>query len=622
MDRLMTQHTSTRVSSQKLRVSLSALAMCAFAMVPAHADPIGQIVVFGDSNADLGAQGPARRPTNQGQMWSERLATALGEPLSLAREIQFDANGDPVALLNRGGTSYAVNGATALSFDCCVSLGQQIDLFVADRGRFRADDLAFVWITRNDITTALPDGLPYSATLYADAFVEQIDRLRALGARNIVAFGAEIGLIPEQHALDLGTPPELIAVLREESRLADAALWPRLAERNVFIIDMDKLGEDVRRNPQKYGFVATTESYQLRDAFLAGGGAPIDDGDVPNDGNVFTVDGHYTSAMQAVVADYTLAQLRARDQFASVLSNSAMEFQTAGDALDALRRNDQQPGWRLVFAPTAGRIDQEGAGPLDPELNQTHAGAAFMVQGTLADGVLAGGGLIVQRTDAEFVGDSGAVKGLSSLLAGYISKRLTPGVSVELRGGYGHLDIDRFERRAKLGAAARERVEGSTSGHFTTAGVALRSEHAFQGWTARFGAGVDYQRTEIKGFDERPNVLALSYGDSHVSSILGSLDVSISGDPSDGQWRPFAALSVTRDFSDDAIDVKLGPTAATRATYADQRDFEARASGEIGAAVALSDSINLEVSGYAARWFGGEADSAASGVRLALAKRF
>ncbi|MCK5911495.1 MAG: hypothetical protein KAG62_16235, partial [Caulobacter sp.] len=157
----------------------------------ATADPISSVVVFGDSSSDLGSQGLARRPTNLGQMWSERLAGNLGLTSTLAREFQITPAGE-LKILKPGGANYAVNGSTVLDFDCCISLSQQIDFFVEDRKRFKGDELVFLYFDRNDVETAFGDGLPYSASAFADEYIKQVKRLKALGARNIFAVGWEL----------------------------------------------------------------------------------------------------------------------------------------------------------------------------------------------------------------------------------------------------------------------------------------------------------------------------------------------------------------------------------------------------------------------------------------------
>ncbi len=166
-------------------------AACAllFGSVAAPAGAAGSVldvIVFGDSSADLGSEGPARRPTNLGEMWSERLARAVGRSSTNARSVQINEAGTGIDIIRTGGNSYAVNGSTALPFDCCLTFAQQVDFFVQDRTRFSGNELVFTWFTRNDITTAFTDGIPadgvaYSADRYANAYATQVDRLRALG---------------------------------------------------------------------------------------------------------------------------------------------------------------------------------------------------------------------------------------------------------------------------------------------------------------------------------------------------------------------------------------------------------------------------------------------------------
>lgn len=85
--------------------SLSApLFLAAVAATPA---PVAAqtIVVFGDSSADLGSQGPDRRPTNRGDMWSEALAKRVGKTSTFARSLSYDADGNLISNKFTGGNS-------------------------------------------------------------------------------------------------------------------------------------------------------------------------------------------------------------------------------------------------------------------------------------------------------------------------------------------------------------------------------------------------------------------------------------------------------------------------------------------------------------------------------------
>lgn len=596
-------------------VATAALVLGAVAS-SAAADPVSSLVVFGDSSSDLGTQGPDRRPTNLGQMWSERLAGTLRLPMTLAREVRLNAAGDGYELAKPGGSNYAVNGSTALSFDCCLSLGQQVDFFVEDHKRFRRDALVAIWLDRNDVETAFADGLPYSAAMFADAYVDQVKRIKVLGARNLVAIGWELDLIPAQFALDTGrATPETLALLREETLKQRAALFPQLQKQNVFLIDLDRLGDDILANPKKYGFTKTSDGYQAQ-----GDPNPPPSQSLPNDGNVFTLDGHYTSAAQAVIADYILAQLRARDQYAGLLTQSALEQRTAKQTL-ADFRSAAASGWSVMAAPYAGRIDQQSDGQLDAALNQTFQGLAFAIRRGFANGFTLGGGLSLRQFDGEFAGTRGKAKGTAGLVTAFVVQPVGKGASLDAYAAYGATEYSEIDRRAGLGAVAQERAAGETSGRQSTAGVGVRVEHEGGGWALAARVGAEYERTTIAGYAERANVLSLTYGDSGFESALGRVDLEIARG-GQHRWRPFFNMSATYDFLDDAIDVKVGPSPQSVVTYSSRRGLRTEVLGQLGVDVRLGGAWTLRTSLTESVWSGKGGDAHASTFALRVGRAF
>lgn len=587
-------------------VAASALLVGIAASSTAAADPVSSLVVFGDSSSDLGTQGPDRRPTNLGQMWSERLAGNLGLPMKLARQVRPTADGSGFELAKPGGSNYAVNGSTVLNYDCCLSFRQQVDFFVEDKKRFRGDELVALYFDRNDVETAFTDGLPYSPEAFAAEYIAQVKRLKALGAKNIVAMGWDLDFIPAQFGLDSGrATPETLVQLRAETSKQRVALFPQLQKQNVYLIDLDILGDDILANPKKYGFTATTESYQQR-----GNPNPPPSQSLPNDGNAFTLDGHLTSAAQAVVADYMLAQLRARDQYAGLLAQSALDQRTAKQTLASFR-GAGAPGWSLFAAPYAGRIDQQADGQLDSEFNQTFQGLAFGARRSFASGFTLGGGVSLREVDGDFAGARGKAKGTAGLVTVFVAQPLGKSVTLDAYGAYGATDFREIERRAALGAVARERVTGSTNGRQASAGIGVRVAHDLGEWVLSGRAGAEYERTSIDGYVEKKNVLALNYGDSSFESALGRVDFEIArGD--DHTFRPFLNVSATQDFLDDAIDVKVGPSASTVVTYSSRRGLRTEIAGQLGVDVRVGQAWTLRTSLTESVWSGSGGDAHAS----------
>jgi phospholipase/lecithinase/hemolysin/uncharacterized protein YhjY with autotransporter beta-barrel domain len=585
------------------------------------AEPVSDVIVFGDSSADLGSQGPARRPTNLGQMWSERLARALGRTSTHARSFRINQAGTGIDIVRTGGNSYAVNGSTALPFDCCLSFAQQVDFFVQDRTRFKGDELVFTWFTRNDITTAFTDGptadgRPYSAERYAEAYAIQVDRLRGLGARNIVAFGAESGLLPVQFSLDNGATPETLELLRQETIRAEAVLWPRLKARGVYLINVDALGEDVRRNPAKYGFTATTDSYQQR-----GNPSPPPSQTLANDGNVFTLDGHFTSAMQAVVADFTLAQLAARDRFAAL----------AAEPLEGLRGNEAGLESRLSGAQAwlvpVGSLSvstaveqthrEQRAVGTDPGYTRNATAARVGIEWRMTEGMAIGFQAGWREIDADIPlagaagdGAGGGHEGrdLSATIYGLL--RPVEDLTLSLAFTGGQVEHETVKRRARLGSVAVETTQGETKARYGS--IRLGAAYALDlgsGWSLTPAVAGSWSQVETDGYREVAGPLALSYGDATVEEARVGGSLTLARADADSVFRPYLTVGVDHVIDGRSVTVQVGPTAGMRVDYRTERPNRSRVRAAAGLDLALSPALSLNVSAGAERGIGDGADS-------------
>jgi uncharacterized protein YhjY with autotransporter beta-barrel domain len=599
---------------------LTATALAAIlALAPAHAETPAAVYVLGDSSADLGAFGPDRRPTNVGQIWSERLAARLRLPMTNARLI--DDTGPVVRVTRNGGASYALNGATALPFSGVFTLRDQVDFLLQDHPRLGSGDLIMIWISRNDITTSFAEGVPYDPAAFAAAYGAQVDRLRAAGARNLVAFGAETDLIPVQLALDVGVSADELATLRQATVATEAALWPALASRGVYILDLNKLAEDVRTNLSAYGFTAGTNSYQGR-----GDTSGTPSQARRNDGNVFTEDGHYTTQMQAVIADYALAQLRARDQMATVVNSTAIglrgfQDQMQAEAGSAVARS--QDGWAFSADVSGGTADQDATSRTGSDFSgdvwRLGLGAT-RTSGAWAMGIRLGAG----RSTWDFDGNTGTGSRTDTVLSGFVARTLGSGFSAEAVTTVGLVDLDRIERHAILGDPGRRvTARGETDGDYSAFGVGMRYGSLAGAW--RFGAeaGVTFDRVHLHAFDEAPGVIALSYGAQIQESSIAHVGLSVERvGASDTRVRPFAQLSYSSDLNDDPVDVRVGPTRSTIVSYAPERAFRSNVGGVLGVRFDVAAQTDLVVAARSSTWFDGDRRAGESAVTVGVQRRF
>ncbi len=561
-----------------LFAALALTLSCAFVPV-AHANGLGQLYVFGDSSADLGTQGPDRRPSNRGPMWSEALGSALGRPSRPA----IDLTGPTIRFT--GGSSYAINGSTTVRYSDAPTFADQLDLFESAVGRFAASDLIFTWFTRNDITSAFADGLPYDPVVYADRYLDGVARLRALGARNIVAFGAEVGLLPEALVIDGGLPVELLVQLRAATQLTEAELWPRLASAGVFILDIDRLGNAILSDPQRYGFDFTTDSYQGR------GGPPQPEQSYPNDGNVFTAGGHYTSAMQEIVAGYALAQLRARDNYGQTLSSLAAKHAQVQSTLPELLGLPASNGWSFHAASTHGRSRTSPGG-----------GVGQTLEGTSPTLEL---GLVHHGDDWRF--GAGLYSGRSRLeeKRSYLAEREDLGLSLasawrmsealELRAGLGYTKarFDQIRRQALLGPASESTV-GETDARVLSAALDVQHRAALgKLWTLRSTLGVAAYQLTSDAYSESSGVLGLGYGDVDWTWTQANLAFDLQYGAPDARWKPFVGARLHTDLTNNVKTIAAGPSPDFLADYDFSRGHGQGLTVDAGFDVTLSKRANL-----------------------------
>jgi outer membrane lipase/esterase len=598
--------------------------------------PISQVHIFGDSSSDVGS-GPngLPRPTNAGLMWGEVVGKSLGQRSTAARIVTIDDDGTVTGTPN-GGNNYAVSGGAVTKSAATVSFAEQIAFFTQDKKRFSENDLVFTWMGSNDITGAFFSGVPYSRAQYVGGYLENIRSLRRLGARNIVAITEPEKLLPIQWTIDASggqITTDLIGRLSNGIAAANAALKPRLVQAGVYLVDVNKLAEDVRLNLRKYGFRFGTDNYiTLGDATA-----------FPNDGNVFA-NGHYSTAMHKVIADYILAQLRARDQFTGILTQSMFTFQqVTGD----IAQNNSASAFLETNA--LGHVQQREVGTLKARAGLTGSGStkedtggtdttfAIGQGGGFLDGNVAmskdwliGGRVGITRSLGRFgknmpgdrrEGEYGSLDQSTALFSLYTVRRLTESAYLNMTLSYGAQRYDEIKRRASLGSVAKEQTQGDTTGDFWSASLGGGYDISLGNWTITPNTSVSFERTSIAGYNERAGVLALAYGDADYSALRGSLGVRSQLTGGTSKLRPFFDLNVSRDFNADDITVKVGPDRASVVNYSAERPNRMLGTAAVGANYSLTDNLVLG----STLTFGGNLDGDRStyvGLMLDVGYRF
>jgi uncharacterized protein YhjY with autotransporter beta-barrel domain/phospholipase/lecithinase/hemolysin len=571
-----------------------------------QAAPISQVYIFGDSSTDVGS-GPngLPRPTNKGLMWGEVVGKALGHPFTAARIVTIDGDGTITGAPN-GGNNYAVSGATVTKFADSVSFAEEIAFFTQDKTRFGKNDLVFTWFGSNDITGSFINGVPYSREQYVNTYLDNIAALRQRGAKNIVSVVEPQGsLQPIQWSIDAGFTTELVSNLSDEIAASNATLNPRLVATGVYLIAADKLAEDVRLNLSKYGFLYGTENYITFDDATA----------FPNDGNVFA-NGHYSTAMHAVIGDYILAQLRARDQFTSVLTQSMFNFQqetgvlAQTNTLSAFLESDshgrvhqREAGtWKTQAGLTGRSSTEPDTRGTDTDLVTGQGGGYVAGNVSMSEDWLLGGRFSYTKSDGRFgdslssnqrEGEYGSLDQSTAMLSLYSVHRLTSSAYLNTMVSYGATSYDNINRRASLGSVAKEQTQGDTTGDFMSASTGGGFEIPLGNWTITPNASVSYERISISGYSELQDVLALAYGDADYDALRSLLGVRAQLTDGESKLRPFLGLNVSRDFIADDITVKVGPDRASVVDYTTERPNRTLGTASVGANYILTDNLVL-----------------------------
>ncbi len=601
------------------------------------AAPISQIYIFGDSSSDVGS-GPngLPRPTNAGRMWGEVIGDTLGYTSTAARIVTIDDDGTVTGAPN-GGNNYAVSGATVGPVNGSVSFADQIGFFTQDKGRFGKNDLVFTWLGSNDITTAFFSGGVYDRQQFVDAYLDNIASLRSLGARNIVAIVEPTFLQPVQYVVDAsggGITADFLDQLSIEIAASNAALNPKLVQAGVYLVDVNKLSEDVRLNLAKYSFLKGTEGYiTLED----------DPTSFPNDGSVFA-GAHYSTAMHAVIGDYILAQLRARDQFTSLLTQSMFTLQqetgqlAQARTLSSFAESDsrgqvypRQAGtWKTQAGLTGSSSTKAYTGGTDTTLVIGQGGGYVGGDLALSREWVLGGRFAYTKSKGRFgdslpgnrrEGEFGGLDQSTALLSLYTVHRLTESAYLNATASYGATRYDEIKRRTSLGAVAKEQTQGDTTGDFLSASIGGGYDIRLGSWTITPNASVSYEQISISGYSEQTGVLALAYGDSDYDALRGSLGVraQLTGGPS--KLRPFFGLNISRDFNADDITIKVGPDRASVVDYTTERPNRTLGTASAGANYSLTDNLVLG----STLTFGGNLDGDRStyvGLSLDVGYRF
>jgi len=535
----------------------SALAMGA---TGANAVTFSGVYVFGDSLSDSGYFRPfltaigvpsplvatlGRFTTNPGPVWSELVANYYG------------GNAKPS---NAGGGIYAQGGARVASASASTPPGSaqrpistQIDEYLASTGGTADSNALFaVWGGANDILQAGAAGITPAAT----AEIQQIGRLKAAGARYILAFGLpNLGLTPSSQAGGAAAIAQGTAAAAGYNTL----LFNGIASNNLRAIPVDtfSLLNEVVGNAAAYGFTNTTgfactalppftTPTSVSSQFCSGGNLVSANAATTY---VFADGIHPTTASHALLADFVKSLIDGPNAYSTMaeipMASRAAHMRTLDDGLQAGQR--AEVGKVTAFAAGDGGKYDIGTNALSPNTTSKNHSASVGVTFRASEGAtigIAAGKTTVSATMGslgKFDTDESEVSVFGSLKG--------DGWYANFSGSVADLTFKNINRFVPIGIVTRVNT-ANTNGSSTSGNLTVGYDADWGNVTAGPFLSYTAQSVNVNGFTENASATTplstdLKMSDQTRTSRVASAGLRISANM--GNWTPYARLSYDQE---------------------------------------------------------------------------
>jgi outer membrane lipase/esterase len=557
----------------RTRLIVGAVAL-ALAASSAHAQRFSRVVSFGDSLSDAGNIGlaPAAAGGLGGLLGPSQSFTTNPDPVMvelLARHFGFTQTPS----LLPGGTNFAWGGACARPAAAAPCTNNpnpitRLDAQITSGLTGGAADpraLYTVWMGANDLFGAIPVWAANPATASANAtvggipvataVVQQVGRLQAAGARNIVVLNLpDLGVTPQFSSGPFAAASPLASLATVSY---NGALSQGLATLGTGIIPINVNGlfNEIRANPGAFGFtnisgVACTSSSSITctpNTLVAPGA---------NNTYLFADGVHPTGAAHRLLAEVTIATINAPN-FVSLAPEAALAAYddhggAVGKALFTEYRGEREDGTVRGYFTATGSNGEFGGSAFSPGGDTTGfsltGGANYRVNETFTFGVAASVGN--QNSDPA----GGNIDGNSVLFSGY--GVLNFGgffVNAIATGGTTNLDI---ERNLVIGPALRTENGETDADHVA---AELNVGYVFKGESITHGpfAGVVWQEVTVGAFQEDSiTATAMNFREFTRESMVTRIGYQAHGDL--GGLQPFARVAWNSEDETNRTVVNAG----------------------------------------------------------------
>lgn len=601
----------------RLLVGAVALALAASA---AHAQRFNGVVSFGDSLSDAGNIGlaPAAAGGLGGAFGPSQSFTTNPDPVMV--EILAAAFGQTQRASLAGGTNFAWGGACSLpatgpttppcSAPGVPRLGAQIGQHLTPNGG-RADPNALytVWMGANDIFGALPiwGATPATAqgaaqaggVAIATATVQEVARLQAAGARNIVVLNLpNLGATPQFSSGPLAAAGPLGSLA---ASAYNGTLSVGLSQLGTGIIPINVFGlvDEVRSNPGLFGFSNVTGTACTGPSSLVCNRANLVN---PTAADTFLfADGvHPTGAAHRLLANVTLATINAPTLVSLAPEAAIAAYDAHGgainDALFAEYVGEREDGTVRGYLSAGGGSGDIAGSAFSPGGDTTAfnatGGANYRLNETFTFGLAASVGN--QNIDPA----GGTIDGNSVLLSGYAVLNFGGfNISAIASGGTTNLDIS---RNIVLGPSVRIET-GETDIDHTAA--ELNVGYVFRGDTIAHGpfAGIVWQEATVGGYSEDGvTATSMNFREFTRESMVTRAGYQLKADF--GALKPFARVAWNSEDETDRTVVNAGSNSmGGRFALAGFAPGEDWTSADVGLAFTFSETFGGHIT-YSGRF--------------------
>ncbi len=574
-----------------------------------------RVVVFGDSLSDNGnlfaTNGNPPVPYYQGRfsngpVWVEQLYGPLGHPTLTG--------------VTTGNVDLAYGGARTDSLPNYLGpipgVSDQINIFKSLGGTIAPNDVVTAWAGANNIfqffnttppASITPDAIAANSVAAATTMTGNVATLAGMGARTILVPNLpDLGAAPAYNGSAATASAGSYAAFTYNTALAAGMGKVAGAAPGVNIVqaDVSSAFKVVLANPSAFGFTNVTQQCIQSAACVFGPAAT-------QNSYLFWDSVHPTQAGHAVLAKYFGLLLNTAPAIAQTASLGEVPIWTSTLVTNAVfdRLNHWVSG---VYAMKNGPF-VEGLGQFGRYQTGSTQTASLDLGGIRAGYDRAFGNTLFGGSVAFLGGGhSGGVSAdLITMRGDLYASMVTGAFFANVNGGVAHVSFDNMRRETGFPTVV---AKGSTNGFVANVSGEIGVAQRMGGLTLMPIARANYIHSEVKGYTEGADILALSFADRSADGVLGSLRLRASSDIMLGSARSalFGEIGYESflSFSGNTISAALAHNTALPVVVDPGKAHGPGVIGSIGLNSQMTDAVFVDLNyGIAVHDGGGETHS-------------